>query len=425
MEFLVARFKNPEKKYNTVHIAGSKGKGSVSAMLTQIFSAAGYTAGLYTSPHILDFTERVSSAAGIFSDEMYGKASDLLVPLVESIIPENLPGGNEPTWFELVTLFAFLTFREAVVDWAVIETGMGGRLDATNVITPAASIITPIEMEHMEFLGDTLGKIAGEKAGIIKHHTPVFVSPQQEEALKVLTDAAKYHSSPFFYMQDIISSISSETSQEGNFIFIEYKQIPEGPVFSRPLSTRLRFLNEIQAQNAAIAAYTAKFLLPDITESMIETGLSRAWLPGRFELIPGDVPIVLDGAHTVKSISTTLTTFKKLFPGNNHLLFACAADKNVDAIAELFHSFSEITITKPGDFKETDMEKISRPFLELYGSRKVTLTINEDYQKAIPDAILSAYQKKIPLLVIGSFYLVSEVKKILVHRTGDQENLYR
>jgi len=424
MRFLAERFKHPERSFKSIHVAGSKGKGSVSTMMASIMDAAGIHAGLYTSPHLLDFKERVSSSRGTFSEAVYGKACDIVVPLVESIIPGSIPGGAEPSWFELVTLFAFITFREARLPWAVIETGLGGRLDATNVIHPEACVIMPVELEHTEYLGKTIEKIAGEKAGIIKKGIPVFVSEQTNEALSVFASKAKELSAPLFCMKDAIKSLHSTPSTDGLDIVIAFNNLPGGAYFKRPLNARLSLVNPVQAENAAIAAYTMKYLFPELTEKIIEAGLSQAWLPGRFEILDNHPPVILDGAHTIRSITLTLDTFASLFPGNAHLLFACAADKAVDDFAQLFKGhFSHITVTRPGDKKPSDMDHASNAFSRVFsGQDKQICSINENYVEAIQDAISRAIKVQAPLLVTGSFYLVAEAKKILASLSQDRES---
>lgn len=424
MKFLVERFKHPERSFRSFHVAGSKGKGSVSTMIACILEASGRHAGLYTSPHLADFTERIGTAAGSFDDSAYGKACDIVVPLVDSIIPGSIPGGADPSWFELVTLFAFVTFREAGFPWAVIETGLGGRLDATNVIVPEASVITPIELEHTEYLGNTIAKIAGEKAGIIKKGIPVFVSEQQFAARRIFEEKAASMDAPFFSMDDAIASIRSTPSRSGLDMTVSFNALAGGPVFSRPLNARLRLVNTIQAHNAALAAYAVKSILPDIDEATIEKGLSAAWLPGRFEIVEENPGLVLDGAHTVRSITLTLETFRTLFSGDAHLLFACAADKDIDAIAPLFaEGFSGITLTRPGEKKQSDIVHAGRAFNAAFGSRKdVSLSIDADYPLAIVRALENAREKGVPLLVTGSFYLVAEVKRTLAERKADREN---
>ena len=210
MNYLCNRFDNPQKEYKAYHIAGSKGKGSVSSYISNILSSAGYNTGLYTSPHILNFSERIRCANNPFPEEIYEQTVKQIVPLVDSIIPENLPNQREATWFELVTLFAFLTFKNAGCTHCVFETGMGGRLDATNVINPEICIITPIELEHTEFLGDTLEKIATEKAGIIKENVPVISFNQKPEVKKVLIEKANEKNCKIYFLDEFLKSYNYE-----------------------------------------------------------------------------------------------------------------------------------------------------------------------------------------------------------------------
>lgn len=428
MKFLIERFKHPETSFNSVHVAGSKGKGSISAMIANIIQTSGIQTGLYTSPHMNDFAERVSTPVGLFPDEIYAKACDIIVPLVDSIIPDTIPGNIDPTWFELVTLFAFIVFREAGMPWAVIETGLGGRLDATNVIIPKACVLTPIELEHTEYLGNTIEKIAFEKAGIIKEGIPVFIAKQKSMARNIFEQEAKKKHSLTFSMDDAVKRMSANITEGRLDVSIEFNWIPGGPTFARPIRTSLAMPSEIQAENAALAAYTAKYLFPDINEGDIEAGLSRAWLPGRFEIITPrqyeDMPIVLDGAHTIQSVKITLETFKKIYTEKAHLLFACAADKDVDSIAALFvEGFSRITVTRPGEKKSSDIDRAGHAFTRLLeGHREIELIIDGDYEYAIKNSIQKAKKTLVPLLVIGSFYLVSEVKKILALAKTDQGN---
>ncbi len=418
MRFLVERFKHPERSFKSIHVAGSKGKGSVSSMIARIIDASGAKAGLYTSPHLLDFTERVSSATGPFDDSTYGRACDIVVPLVDSIIPETLPGRVEPTWFELVTLFAFVTFREAGLPWAVIETGLGGRLDATNVIVPEASVLTPIELEHTEYLGDTVEKIAREKAGIVKEGIPVFSAGQNPAVRLVFERAAKDKGCPFFSMEDAVRDIRAKTGEQGLAVEISFNELAGGPRFARTVKTTLALPCAVQAQNAALAAYVAKSLIPDLDESTIERGLAAAWLPGRFEILRSSPPIILDGAHTVRSVSLTLETFFSIYSGKAHLLFACAADKDVESIVELFVGrFDKVTLTRPGDRKASDIDRAEAAFKRAFRDEKpASLAVNPDWRIAIDSAIAEARRENAPLLVIGSFYLVTEAKRILASR---------
>jgi len=413
MQYMVSRFNNPQNEFESIHVAGSKGKGSVSTMIASILRTFGLRIGLYTSPHLVHFTERISGPYGPFTPECYEKPMNELMPLVESMVPGHNGCPSEPTWFELVTLFGFMVFREASVNWGVIETGIGGRLDATNIILPRATVITPIELEHTQILGSTLTAIAGEKAGIIKTNIPVFISAQDPEVETVLRNRADERKAPLFLMSDAIKTITSTLHPLGRDACISFNNLSDGPHFDRPLKIRLRMVGAVQAWNAALAAYTVKYLIPDIKTEDIEAGLCQAWLPGRFEIYGSNPVLVLDGAHTATSIRHTLATFHELYPSPAHLLFACAADKDVERIAPLFTDrFTRLTLTVPGDKKAHNFARLVHAFSQIE-RQDCVLSINQDWPSAIQTAIVAAGQDGVPLLVTGSFYLVSEVKAVL------------
>ena len=414
IDYLCKRFDNPQDYAPCIHVAGSKGKGSVSRMIACILEEAGYNVGLYTSPHITDFRERICKPNGFFDDSIYEQTVKELMPNIDSIIPENLPAERPLTWFELVTLYAFLTFRNAKVDWAVFEVGLGGRLDSTNVIRPKICCITPIELEHTEFLGDTLEKIAAEKAGIIKNCTPVVFAQQQTESVKiVLREKAITRHAPYYFVEDLIHNAYYHFNGEPKKMTVHF----EGELFNRPIETQMQLLGKMQAQNAAMAAVTIKKIFPNLDEAIIERGLEKAKLPGRFEIveqIPGykGLPaVILDGAHTINSIRLTIDTLNKLFGDKKvSLLFACAADKDVKDIAMLFkYRFEHVYVTRPGDKKQSDLNGE----IEAFTHAEINFTANADYKMMIKKAFSESATNGNVLLVTGSFYLVSEVKQFL------------
>ena len=444
MAFLCERLGNPQNAAPVFHVAGSKGKGSVSAMIASILDAAGYRTGLYSSPHILDFAERIGRAHGVFSENVYRNAAKRLMEKVGSLRTEDLPGGRQITWFELVTLYGFLCFQEAKTDYNVLEVGLGGRLDATNVVTPLVSCITPIELEHTEFLGDTIAKIAAEKGGIIKNGVPAVIARQTDEAKAVFTQIAKERKTKAYFVDEVVEDITTEflsadyadyadysdrknlrKSAKSADSFVVMKTSIRSPLFARPLTANLRLLGAFQAENAALAAIAVKIALPEIDERVVEKGLENTTLPGRFEIVSRSRDhfsaetmakkrpfVILDGAHTVNSVSYTLNTFRAVFgEADAHLLFACAADKDMQDIAPLFaHGFSHITLTKPGAVKQSNLSALTAAF-DAAGLR---YTATEDFTAAIYDALEKAETAGVPLLVTGSFYLLAEVKKILL-----------
>lgn len=417
IDYLCKRFDNPQDYAPCVHVAGSKGKGSVSRMIACILEEAGNTVGLYSSPHITDFRERISKPNGFFTERIYEEAIKEMQPNIDSIIPENLPAERPLTWFELVTLYAFLCFRKAKVDWSVFEVGLGGRLDATNVIRPKLCCITPIELEHTEFLGNTLEKIAAEKGGIIKNCTPVIIAPQQTESVKiVLREKAITRHAPFFFVEDLIKHSYYNFNEKTKKMPIHL----ESDIFNRPIDVEMSLLGKMQAQNAAMAAIAIKKLLPNIDESVIEKGLAKAKLPGRFEILEktkgykGIPYVILDGAHTLNSIRLTVDTLNKLFGEKKvNLLFACAADKDVKDMATMFkYRFEHIYVTRPGDKKTSNLNAE----IEAFTNAGLKFTANADYNMMIQKAFEDSAENGNLLLVTGSFYLVSEVKTFLSTR---------
>ena len=424
MKFLCEKLGHPESSCPCFHVAGSKGKGSISAMIADILARAGYKTGIYSSPHILDFTERIESAEGPLPEDIYTQSAWELMKAVEAIPLEDFPAQRPLTWFELVTLFAMLCFRNAGMDYVVWEVGLGGRLDATNVVSPVCSCIGSIEREHTEYLGDTVEKIAAEKGGIIKPRVPAVIFPQAPGPRKVFSAIAAERKAPVLFAEDCctVKDIAYTARFTDKRIFVMNAAI-DSPVFRRPLHIQSRLLGEFQAWNAAVAALSIKQVFPSINEAIIEEGIAAACLPGRFEQMspvrgyPQLPVLILDGAHTANSVRLTMDTFQKLYAGqppSPHLLFACASDKDVEDMARSFSGiFSHISITKPGSTKATDIARVEKAF----AAQKMSFTRTDDYTVAIKNALASADKAKAPLLVLGSFYLLAEVKKILMQQS--------
>lgn len=414
IDYLCKRFDNPQDYAPCVHVAGSKGKGSVSRMIACILQEAGYNVGLYMSPHITDFRERICKPTCFLSEEIYEKTIKELIPNIDSIIPESLPAERPITWFELVTLYAFLCFRNAKVDWAVYEVGLGGRLDATNIIRPKICCINAIELEHTEFLGGTLEKIAAEKAGIIKNCTPVIIAPQQSENVKiVLREKAIARHAPYYFVEELINHSSYKFDEKSKKMNIHL----ESNLFNHQIDASLQMLGKAQILNASMAAIAVKKILPNLDEDVIRRGLEKAKLPGRFEIVEkikkyDDIPaVILDGAHTLNSISLTIDTLNKLYGAKKvNLLFACAADKDVKDISMLCkYRFEHVYVTRPGDKKESNLDSEK----EAFNAAGIDFTADADYKIMIKKAFDDSAENGNLLLVTGSFYLVSEVKQFI------------
>jgi len=411
MRELCASFGNPQDGCKTIHIAGSKGKGSVSSMIARVLEAGGHSVGLYTSPHLLHWKERISLAGDEMPEAMLLEASEEVLSLVDGKLGTDFPGNELPTYFELTTLIAFLAFKLAGCDRAVIETGLGGRLDSTNVVLPAASVITPIELEHTELLGDTIPLIASEKAGIIKADRPCYVSRQRLEARKIIADKAEALHSPLREAPLLTFIHELSVSPSGTSARLSFAEgSPLGARYPAGIEAHTPMIGRIQADNMALALLAAGELEGDIGEDAAARGLARAFLPARFQILALDPPLVVDGAHTPDSVRLALESFASLFPGPAALLFACAEDKKSDSMAAaLASSFSDITLTRPGTFKKGNIHAVERSFAKVGGSYRSI----EEHEQAIAYAVSKSRELDIPLLVIGSFYLCAEVTRFI------------
>ncbi len=405
---------DPQKAYYTIHVAGSKGKGSVSAMIARILQASGVRTGLYTSPHLFRWKERITMAGDEMPEETLLAAMDELLPFIEGKHAADFPGGELPTYFELGTLIAFCAFRRAGCEAAVIETGLGGRLDSTNVVDSAASVITPIELEHTEWLGDSIEKIAFEKAGIIKAGRPCFSSRQTPEAREVFAKVCAERGSPLRELDDAVSWEEPRIDRGGTRVTLLLApswlcsgRFAEGPVQGgapAPVSLELRspFVGAIHAQNMALALLAAAEVDPRVDRISAAAGLAKASLPARFQILGLDPPVVLDGAHTPTSVALSLETFETLFPGPKDLLFACAHDKKHGEMAAILAPrFALVTVTRPGTFKQSEPAAVFESFAA-YGRH---CRLVEDHGQAIASAREQAAKAGRPLLVTGSFYL--------------------
>jgi len=411
MEFLAELAGHPERCAPSIHIAGSKGKGSVTAMIASMLEADGRRAARYMSPHIADIRERISVGNSLFDEAVYCAAGDELRDIAECKVPSahnNLfdpatEEGESLTFFELLTLYYFLCARIGGCDVMVVETGMGGRLDCTNIIDPLVSVITLIELEHTAILGPTVAAVAGEKAGIVKPGKPLILSRQNAEALDVFRKRAAEQNSPLSYFPDIAA--------------IDNLHIhPGGTDFSLALHTQLHLTlsipipGAVQAENAGLAVAALKTAFPGIEENAIRRGLANVKLPARFEKIADSgnadkPPVIIDGAHTPESVLLCAKTFCSLYGEGGILLFGCAADKNAAAMADiLLPRFSQIIITTPGNFRTSNPEKAYRAF-----SSKKTLFVR-DTREATKQALETGREKGLPILCTGSFYLVAEVR---------------
>jgi dihydrofolate synthase/folylpolyglutamate synthase len=413
MEHMAAIAGHPERCAPCIHIAGSKGKGSVTGMIASILEASGLRTARYMSPHISDFRERISLGNSFFEEPVYCAAGDELRDTAENKIPAaNISlfdpadeEGEAPTFFELLTLYFFLCAKHGNCDAMVVETGMGGRLDCTNIVDPVVSVITLIELEHTAILGGTIGAIAGEKAGIIKAGKPVVLAKQTAQALEVFRKKAAEKNSRLFYFPELAVIDNLNVHTGGTDFSIRFG----GDNYTHGLSVPIP--GAIQAENAGLAVLALQYFNKNINNDAVRRGLSAVKIPARFEKIADNPVVIIDGAHTPESASLCADTFCSLYGEGGILLFGCAADKDAAAMAQLLlPRFSQIIITMPGTFRISNPEKV------YYAFSSVKTTLVKDTTNAVRRTLELSREKNLPVLCTGSFYLASEIKQIINNR---------
>jgi dihydrofolate synthase/folylpolyglutamate synthase len=401
MDQALALIGDPHRKLRAVHIAGTKGKGSVAAMLDAILRAAGYRCGLYTKPHLVHLTERTR----IDGAEM---PAALMLNYITRLRDLYERAGLALTFFEFTVALMFLYFAEAGVDIAVIETGLGGRLDSTNVVHPLLSVITPIGFDHMDRLGHTIAAIAGEKGGIIKEGVPVVIGARDPEARLVLTSIAGQRHSPAFMIDREYSYRSHAPAHR-----LDYHGL--GLTLD---DVELALAGPFQHENAAIAMAAADALRADgwnLPEAAIRRGLRETSWPGRFDIVMRDPLVVLDCAHNELAIEALLETIAvELGPGvRPRLVFGCLEDKQWERMAAMLGPrVSDITITRAAAKRPLD-PAILLPIFSNYAPTRIV----RDPLAAIADSVTKAARDDV-VLVTGSVYLVGEVYPWFLARQG-------
>jgi len=395
----LALFGHPEKKLPSIHVAGTNGKGSTSAMLQRILSLAGYRTALYTSPHLVSFTERIK-----IDDAEISEAE--VVAIADEIWQRTADADIALTYFEVVTVMAFIYFARRPTDVSVIEVGLGGRFDATNVITPMVSVITTISKDHEAFLGSDLVSIAGEKAGIIKPGIPVVCGAVSSEVGEVFRQTAnRQGAKAYFFGEHFKFSLKNE----GFFDYTGLKQ------YYSDLSVKLR--GRHQKHNAVIALAALEVVqdrLP-VSEASIRAGLATVRWPGRLEVMLERPTVIIDGAHNGEGV-LALVEELKLYQGRKiKLLFAAMADKDWRLmLARLIEVVSEVMFTKVAMERSADPAELAQHFAGRVASR-----CHVDSRGALRLLIEESAPEDV-IVVAGSLYLLGEIRPMLQSIAADQ-----
>ena len=400
MTALLRHFGDPQNAIEIIHIAGTKGKGSTAVLVAAVLESAGYKTGVYASPHVSSYLERFTVALEQLSEQVVVNVVNRIRSEVDRL-GDNLAGSYPPTTFELLTLLAFLVFRDSGCRYGVIEVGIGGRQDATNIVSPIASLITPLDLEHTQLLGDTLEKIAAEKGGIIKPGRPVFCSHQKQAVKKVLRNIAAHQGSPILFLDEETEQMNVRLSPEGTDFSLKLKG-------KKYIELHLTLLGEFQAENAALALLALSRLDLGLEPENYRRGFGRATLPGRMELVSRRPPVMLDGAHTPLSVKKLMSSYGRLYEQKGILIFGSVLGKNPLQMAKILAPyFTAIVISTPGTFKSSDPKEVFEIFKTLHSGT----VLYPDPGLAFEHA-LQLSRGSLPVLVTGSFYMISEIRAL-------------
>lgn len=391
---LLARLGNPHIRRNFIHVAGTNGKGTTTSAIARILMQQGYRVGIYTSPYVYVFNERISINGINIPDDSIAKHASVIKQKCEEMVRDGL---SHPTEFEIVTALGFMYFAEKNCDFIVLEVGVGGRLDATNVIQkPLVSVITSISFDHMNYLGDTLPKIAAEKCGIIKTGAPVVVYPEQDgEVLQVIRDACRKKRCELIIAEspEIVKSELGETV----FNYGRYKDL------------RLKLSGEHMAKNASTAIATAEVLREQgvkISHEAIYKGIASVKWPGRFEIIGQNPLFIIDGAHNISGIEAFKKTVQKNLYGKRlAFIMGMLKDKDYEASLKAVAGMADLFVAVPvSSYRGLSAEKLAEVAAKYNRSVIAAKTVYEGVKTALD-------QNFDAVLAFGSLYLLSEVKE--------------
>jgi dihydrofolate synthase / folylpolyglutamate synthase len=405
MEEMLARLDHPQHDVKVVHVGGTNGKGSTIAYLQSIILESGYTVGTFTSPYIIDYREQIMFCGEMMKEEEFIDLVNLMIPIVEEV--EQLPCGA-PTEFEIITAMAFYFFGKVKeCDLFLVEVGLGGLEDCTNVMTPLISIITSVGHDHQQILGNSLEEIATHKAGIIKSGIPIITAELKEEALNIIRNMAIKNGAEYYEYGNQFKAIQlkNESAELFNFVGID----------SSIEKLELSMLGEHQIRNASCAIMAVDLLMKKydmkFNEDAMHSGIKKATKAGRFELISTNPFIFIDGAHNEEGIKSLVNTVKSHFHEKEiTILFSALKDKNVfEMVKELQEITNDITMTTFDFPRSMNVEEL------ISSANMLNINYESDFVTAI-DTKIKKIQKNGILLITGSLYFISNVRKYLLSK---------
>jgi dihydrofolate synthase/folylpolyglutamate synthase len=399
IEELLNRMGNPQLAARTIHIAGTKGKGSVAAMTAQVLSSSGYKTGRYTSPHFHTLRERITIDGSLIPEAEFAAAMAEVKPFVESM--KQATSFRQLTYFEALTALAFAYFRKEQVDFQVLEVGLGGRLDATNIVPrPLVSIITAISLDHTQILGNTLREIAREKAGIIKPGCWAVISPQPEEAASVITTVCREKEAKVVQVGKDVTWHKIDGDLRHQSLVIEGR--------TGRYQVSIPLLGDFQLENAATSVAASEILSSGgfaVSAASIAQGLAQVKWPGRFQILQQHPMVLVDGAHNVASMKRLVNNVKEYFPRKRILLvFGTSCDKDIPGIiGELVPLSPQVIVTQASHSRAAPLSTLAAEFAKR--------GIEPETRGTVPEAIFQAISlanKTDVICITGSLFVVAE-----------------
>ena len=399
---LLEHLGNPERDLKLIHIAGTNGKGSTTSMITEILMGEGYKVGMYTSPFIEEFEERIQINRNNIPKESLAILMDEIKVAVDKVIEA---GYNHPTEFEIITVLMLLYFKKENIDFGVIEVGLGGTLDSTNVIKPIIQVITSISFDHTNLLGNTLEKIAREKAGIIKRGIPTVIYPQQEEVLKVIKNKC-------FEMDSELYIANNENLKFKNIVNLDkpYQLLK----YNNEIDILLPLLGEHQIINLSVAMQAIEVLnsknIIDISIANIVKSIKNVSWKGRLEVLSNNPYVVIDGAHNIQGIKTLSRNIKNYFKYENlYLILGILADKDVEEMIKIITPMAKkVYSVTPNSIRGELAESLKDEVSKFNKNCKAFDKYEEAYLEALNDA-----SEKDLILASGSLYMIGDMRKII------------
>ena len=414
IQAILAHLDHPETAYKVIHVTGTNGKGSVVAMITSVLENATLKIGRYVSPHLIDYTERIYVGGHDISKEDFAKAATVVRKAAEDCIAE---GVEAPTEFELLTAMAFWYFREQKVDYAVMEVGMGGLYDSTNVIVPVVSVITNVAMDHEKYLGHTLEEIAHQKAGIIKEGVPVVTAAQHVPLKQLKKEAHEKKARIYFYGRDFEIDSRSKYGP-GQVVVVKRKDMP------KELEKSLLFVPFVgahQAVNAAVATMALSLIMKQddrVNENDLREGLARARWKGRFEIHTiGGVPYVMDGAHNPAGAEALKEALEEQYPDKRRVIvFTSLEDKDTETVIQLLIRKGDVCFLCPAP---TPRSRKPEDIAKMIDEQKIAAEIHleDSATDALEDASKAAGEKDV-VLIAGSLYILGDAMKWMAGKEG-------